>query len=399
MVNSSQKTRVSPEELQEIFERCAERASQYDREDSFFYEDFRELKTAGYFLLPVPEELGGWGMSLNEVMKFQRKLAYFAAPTALAVNMHLHWLGLVADLWRSGDRSLGWILREAAAGKVFTAGHAESRNELPALYSTVIAEKVEGGYCFTGTKSLVRLSPVWSYFGFHAQDNSDPNRSKTIHAFMPRDSDGFEIRKTWDQVLGMRATRSEDTVLNRVFIPEQYIVRELDAGFGGMDRFSLGIFAWALLGVSNVYLGQAQRVFDLVVEKLRNESSVSTGRKAMVFHPSIQHDIGEMALKLEAVKPQLDAVADAWTAGIDYGPDWLVKLVAAKCNATEQCWEIVDRALDIAGGAGVFPSVGLEQLFRDARLGRIQFPDRYRSREILGKSMLGMDLDEEPCWD
>ena len=100
----------------EILERCMERAPIYDRENRFFSEDFEELREAGYLLMPVPRELGGLGMSLAEVCQEQRRLAYYAAPTALAVNMHLYWVGVAADLWRAGDRSCEWILKAAAHG-------------------------------------------------------------------------------------------------------------------------------------------------------------------------------------------------------------------------------------------------------------------------------------------
>ena len=40
-------------------------------------------------------------MSLAEVMAEQRRLAYHAAPTAVAINMHLYWVGVASDLWRA----------------------------------------------------------------------------------------------------------------------------------------------------------------------------------------------------------------------------------------------------------------------------------------------------------
>ena len=398
MITTSARKPISIEGLTEIFEQCMARSNQYDKDNSFFHEDFKELKDAGYLLLPVPEEFGGYGMKMDQVMQFQRKLAYYAAPTALAINMHLYWVGLIADLWRAGDKSLEWLLREAAAGKVFAAGHAESGNDLPGIYSTTKADKVEGGYRFTGRKSFGSLTPVWSYLGLHGQDNSDPDNPKVIHAFMPRDTEGFEIKETWDDVLGMRATRSDDTILDGVFIPDQYIARVVPAGFGGMDGFVLGIFAWALMGFGNVYLGQAKRVFDLIVQRLQSKKSISLQSGLMTHHPGVQHDIAEMVLNLEAVEPQMDTVAREWSEGKDYGPAWAIKLISAKCNAAEKCWEVVDRSLDIAGGFGIFPKSGLEKMFRDARLSRLHPANRYLTREILGKAMLGINLDGKPRW-
>jgi len=45
-----------------------------------------------------------------------------------------------------------------------------------------------------------------------------------VHAFLPRNADGFEIHETWD-TLGMRATRSDDTELKDAFVPDRYIAR------------------------------------------------------------------------------------------------------------------------------------------------------------------------------
>ena len=123
----------------EMLARFAKRAPQYDRENVFFSDDFEELQEAGYLRLAVPTELGGAGLSLAGVAQQQRRLGYYAAPTALAINMHLYWTGVAADLWRAGDTSLRWLLEEAAAGEVFAAGHAESGNDIPVLLSTTKA--------------------------------------------------------------------------------------------------------------------------------------------------------------------------------------------------------------------------------------------------------------------
>jgi alkylation response protein AidB-like acyl-CoA dehydrogenase len=95
----------------DLLTRCHERAPGYDRDNRFFEEDFEELRAAGYLSMAVPDELGGPGLTLADVCRQQRRLAYHAPATAIAINMHLYWTGVAADLWRSGDR----IARVAAA--------------------------------------------------------------------------------------------------------------------------------------------------------------------------------------------------------------------------------------------------------------------------------------------
>ena len=135
----------------QLIARCGERADD-DRENCFIAEDFEELKRVGYLKAPIPRELGGLGMSLPEVCHEQRRLAYRAPVTALAINMHLTWMGVAADLFRLGDPSLRWMLDEGAAGEVFAAEHGEPDNDLPLLYSTATAERIDGGYRLTGRK-------------------------------------------------------------------------------------------------------------------------------------------------------------------------------------------------------------------------------------------------------
>jgi alkylation response protein AidB-like acyl-CoA dehydrogenase len=380
----------------EMLKRFWERAPGYDAENRFFDEDFAELKGADYLTLAVPKELGGKGLRLAEVCREQRRLAYSAAPTALAVNMHLYWTGLAADLWRAGDRSLEWLLKAAAAGEVFAAGHAESGNDVPALYSTTRAEKVDGGYRFTGRKSFGSLTPVWTYLGVHGADSSDPASPKIVHAFMPRDSAGAKIVESWD-VLGMRATRSDDTVLDGVFVPDRLIARVVPAGAAGVDAFVLGIFAWGLMGFGNVYYGLARRVFDLTVALVKSKTSVALSR-TMAYHAEVQHAVAEMTLALQPIEPLLESVAQDWSSGVDHGAQWPTKITGAKYWAVENGWRVVDEALEVAGGFGIFRKAGLERLFRDARLGRVHPANSFLTHEFAAKTALEINFDETPRW-
>ena len=110
---------ILPEAMLQSFR---DRAPGYDRENRFFQEDFDDLRGAGYLGLPVPRELGGRGLSFAECMREQRRLASYAHATALAMNMHLYWVGVAADLWRAGDHSLEWMLRGAGGGRGLRGG-------------------------------------------------------------------------------------------------------------------------------------------------------------------------------------------------------------------------------------------------------------------------------------
>jgi alkylation response protein AidB-like acyl-CoA dehydrogenase len=379
----------------EMLARFDERAPQYDRDNRFFHEDFEELRESGYLKIALPEEFGGPGLRLDEVAKLQQKLAYVAPATAVAVNMHIYWTGLAADMWRAGDKSCEFVLREAADGKIFAAGHGESGNDLPLLLSTAKAERVDGGWNITGHKIFGSLSPVWDYLGLHAMDTSDPANPQVVHGFLARDAKRYTIEPTWD-TLGMRATESNDTILDGAFIPDSQVALVCPAGFAGAGLFQVGIFAWGLLGFGAVYTGIAQRAFDMTVEKMPQRTSIALTRP-MSYHPEVQHYVAEMRMNLETIQAYLDRTVADWSTGVEH-PDWPVKIVSTKHVVTTKAFEVVDRALDLSGGAGIFKRTRLEQMFRDSRLGRVHPANLLLTHELIGKMSLGINPDEAPRW-
>jgi alkylation response protein AidB-like acyl-CoA dehydrogenase len=163
---------------------------------------------------------------------------------------------------------------------------------------------VDGGYRFWGRKSFGSLSPVWTRLGLHATWDA-PEGPQIVHAFLPRDAAGYRIEATWD-TLGMRAPRSDDTVLEGAFVPDRYVGRVLPAS--GMDAFMLALFAWALVGFANVYYAIARRALDLAVAGAKQRTSIALTR-SMAYHPEVQHCAAEMVMEVEALGSYLDRIA------------------------------------------------------------------------------------------
>ena len=374
----------------DALQRFHSRASAYDRENRFFTEDFEELRESGYLKQLIPSDMGGPGGSLTSYIEQLKDVAYHAPATALATNMHMYWTGVAANMRAMGDSSLEWILSEAANGEVFAAGHGETGAELPLFLSTTKAERVDGGYRFTGHKIFGSLSPVWTRLGLHGMTAD----GQIVHAFMPRDTPGYTIKETWD-TLGMRATRSDDTILDGAVVPDRYIARILPAG--GADLFVLSVFAWAEPTFATIYTSLAKRAIDLAVEGVKKRTSLALSR-SMAYHPEVQHEIAAMQIEFEGMQAHVDRIVADWTNGVDHGALWPMKLVAMKHHCVEGAKQIVDRAMTVSGGTGMFRSNELERLYRDVRCGGFHPANSMLVHELVGKSMLGIDLGEQPRW-
>lgn len=372
----------------ELLVRVHARAADYDRDNRFFAEDLEDLRDAGHLRGPVPVELGGLGLTLAEVAHAQRRLAYWAPSTALALSMHLYWVGSAADRHRAGDRSLDWLLEEVAAGKVIAAGHGEPGNDTAIDDARTVAVPVEGGYRITGHKIFTSLAPAWDWLGVHARDNSDPTHPRIVHAFVARDSDGVRTEETWD-TLGVRSTASHDTHLDDVFVPTGLVVGTNDPG-AVPGAYIAGVFAWVLPLIANVYFAIGRRALDVALDQARRRTALSLGGAPVAEKPFVQYHAAEAELLLEGVEAQLDRLTADLTAGVDLGDRTLVKLFAAKENGTRAARTVTELALEIAGASSISRRNELERLYRDVRAGSFHPPSSDAVRDLIGKTVLGL---------
>jgi alkylation response protein AidB-like acyl-CoA dehydrogenase len=118
----------------------------------------------------------------------------------------------------------------------------------------------------------------------------------------------------------------------------------------------------------------------------------------MAYHPEVQHYIAEMRINLEQADALLERTASDWATGVDHGAEWPLKIVATKYAVVNRSFEVVDRAMDLSGGSGIFKRSRLEQLFRDSRLGRVHPANLLLTHELVGKTALGINPDEAPRW-
>jgi alkylation response protein AidB-like acyl-CoA dehydrogenase len=348
--------------------------------------DLHELREAGYLRLPLPPEFGGPGLSLAQVGAEQRRLAYYATGTASMVSAHLAWVGVATELWRSGDHSLQWVLEEAARDQLFAAGHVERGNDEYLLASATRAERVDGGYRFTGYKSLDSLDLSWNYLGLHGVELTDDDRPQIVHAFLPHNTEGVSVREFADDGCTGPARRAE-ALFDGAFVPDRFVARRVACGPSGIDRFVSTLFAWELMLNAEIACGLARRALDVTIDTL-HRTSVVMREGTMASDAGAQRQVARMGSTLEQMEPHVDAIVRQWTRGTRHGARWPMKVLAARQQAANGASLVVEDALDLVGGNGLFRHPELEQLSRAERLARrhpasARFTDRIVARTLL----------------
>jgi alkylation response protein AidB-like acyl-CoA dehydrogenase len=369
-----------------LLERIHERAAEYDRDNRFPDEDFKELVEAGYLTALVPRELGGKGLTLEELTLEQMRLAGAAPATALAVNMHHVWMGVARSLHEAGDTSVDFVLREAAAGEVVAFGISEPGNDL-VLFGSQSEARPDGagGYSFYGTKIFTSLSPVWTRLGTFGTDSAGEDGPHSVFAFITREGGGVEVKNDWD-TLGMRASQSCTTVLKGAHAPAERVARRLPPG-PTMDPFVFGIFATFEILLTAVYTGVAKRALELAVEAVKRRHSAKNEGAPYSNDPDIRWQLADAAIALDGIYPQLSALARDVDNRVDRGEAWMPQLSALKSRATETALRVAEQAMRVAGGGAYFSRAELSRLYRDVLAG-IYHPTSDRSLHAAWANLL-----------
>src|SRR5690349_19300440 len=73
----------------ELADEFGKRAEAHEAAGTFPYENYDDLRQSGFLKASIPEEYGGWGATLGEIVEAMARLGEGCASTALVVAMHL----------------------------------------------------------------------------------------------------------------------------------------------------------------------------------------------------------------------------------------------------------------------------------------------------------------------
>jgi alkylation response protein AidB-like acyl-CoA dehydrogenase len=358
----------------------APRAAQWDREASFPFANYDDLREAGLLRLCVPESHGGLGADYPTYMMVAAELGRFCGATALTYNMHIcstMWTGVLADGIAMTDaqraeharrRELHFrrVVQDGAVyAQPFSEGSAAAAGRAP--FGTT-ARKVEGGWVVNGRKIFASLSGAADYYGvLCTEDKGDekPDSRDTLYLAVPATSEGFSIGGEWDP-LGMRGTVSRNLAFKEVFVSDDEQLMPRGIYYKGAQTWPAMFFTLA-----PTYLGIANAAYDFTVSYLRGEVAGEPPVKRRMY-PTKQVAVAQMRIQLEAMK-SLFARA-ILEAGPNPSKDVRMRLYAAQYSVMEGANDIARLAIRTCGGQSMMKHLPLERLYRDSRCGSLMLP-------------------------
>ena len=366
-------------------ERFAPRAAAHDREASFPFDDYADLRAEGWLGLCVPERYGGRGASYETYCLVAEQLAQGNASTSLTFNMHcltMLMMGEIADAMpmAAAVRERHEKLRAAKYREVIERGafygqpHSEpveqgetdKRLSMGGRRFGTTARKVDGGYVVNGRKFFVSLAGAAPYFATPAiRLGDEPWIERTLYLQVPKDARGVTFPGEWDP-MGMRGTVSNDMVLQDVFVPDDGEV--LPPGlFGAMYNAFPQL---SPLTFDATFLGLMQAAYDGALSYLTGQMAGAPGLHTEAAVKG--HAVAEMLFTLEAARAlYYRAIAEA---RVNAPPDAVQRARAAHVTVMRSTVTVTQEAIRVCGGRGLLKRYPLERYARDARAGALMRP-------------------------
>jgi alkylation response protein AidB-like acyl-CoA dehydrogenase len=359
-------------------EKFAARAERYDREASFPFENYDDLRKAGLLALCIPEAHGGLGADFETYCLVSAELGRWCGATALTFNMHACsalWTGPLADALDMPEETRAELerlraehfRRVVADGAIyaqpFSEGSAAAAGRAP--FGT-IATKVEGGWVINGKKIFASLSGAADYYGvLCTEDKPDRSMRDTLYIAVPGKAEGLSIVGDWDP-LGMRGTVSRTLLLKDVFVPDaaQLMPR-------GLYFKAASCWPHMFLTLAPTYMGIAQAAYDFTVNYLRGEVEGQPPVKRRMY-PTKQIAVAEMYIRLQQTRALFErTIAEA---RVNPSKQERLNAYAAQFTIMENANELCRLAIRTCGGQSMLKSLPLERLYRDSRCGSLMLP-------------------------
>ncbi len=334
-------------------------------------------KRRGLWALGHPEEIGGGGMAFLDYV-FVNEVIGRSEVAMVALGTHTLQDSLMLYRYGTAEQKQQW-LEPLVAGEIFPAvglTEPEVAGSDPTLMRTKAVLDgdewvIDGHKWFTTWAHRAAFVTV-----FAKTDPEAPPHQQFSAILVPTDADGFTVERVIPTMGNENSTHAE-IHLDSVRVPKENLLGERGGGFR---------IAQVRLGPGRIYhcmrwLGQAQRAFELMCEYATQRYAHGSvlGEKG-----EIQRYIAESAAEIQASRLMtLDAAR-----ALDAGDEARIEISLIKFYGARMLHNVIDRAIQVHGAAGVTADLPLERMYRDARFARLyDGPDEVH-RMVVARRML-----------
>jgi alkylation response protein AidB-like acyl-CoA dehydrogenase len=362
-------------------------------ERPFVADNLADLRAAGLTALNVPAAYGGFEGTLAENVEITRLLAQGCGSTGFTFSIHTILTGGLRSFVEEPLR--GRVFTAVAQGAFVAGPFTDARSGGNFLFPSTVARRTEGGYVLDGVKHFFTGYDGCTHLvvtaGLTDEHLAPPFNMVAFFVPKPAGLDDAIVAR-WDG-FAMPMTASHSVALRGLEVPADALI----APEGLTPMFAMAQQQWGHYCFAAVFLGLAERAYEVAVEATRGRSNTAV-RAPLGTLPGVQFAVGEMRARLATMRALLEDYAARHDAPGDDLMGFLAKTCVPKYFVANEAQTVVRLAFDVFGGTGTRAGQRIGQIYRDVRAGTLVPFTNDLCREFIGKAALGIDPAASPRW-
>jgi acyl-CoA dehydrogenase len=323
----------------------------------------------------VPEEYGGLGLDFGYNAIIDEEISY--GGTALGFSLQSDIVVNYIVSYGSEEQKKHW-LPKLVSGEVVTAiamTEPGTGSDLQGIRTT--AKKDGNHYVINGSKTYITNGQNADLILVCAKTDTEvePAWKGVSIILVEADREGFKRGRNLDKI-GMDAADTSELFFEDVRVPMTNCLGEEGKGFIYLmselpqERLSIAISAQA----------SAQKAYDETVAFVRDRKAFG---KPVIDFQNTRFTLADLKSKLQVGWAHLD-----WAIARHLKKELTAEEgAAAKLWHTELQWEIMDKCLQLHGGAGYMNEYPIAKMWRGARVTRIFGGTNEIMKELIGRKL------------
>ncbi len=333
-----------------------------------------EAIALGLYALNMPEEVGGGGLSVQDMCLVEEQLGQTSDALIRRVFGQVYPMLMAATPAQRETYVEPTVRGEKICAMAITEPGAGS----DAAAITTTARLEDGHWVLNGTKHFISDGDIADYVIVMAVTDPEKRARGGITLFLvDRDAPGFSVARV-QAMMGHRGYGHAELVFDNCRIPQANVLGEVGGGFKLIMSSVSGI---RLGHIGARAVGMAQRVLEMMRAHAgtRRQFGQPIGDFQMV-----QQMIADSAMEIYATRMMV--LNCAWE--IDQGRDPREKVSMVKVYASEMLGRVADRGIQMFGGYGFSKDLPLERIYRDSRVTRIYDGTSEIHRMLIARSII-----------
>ena len=331
----------------------------------------------GLYAVNIPTEYGGGGLPVLDWMIAEEQ---FGRTSDILIRRAF---GNVYEILLEGtDAQIETYLLPAVRGeRTFSVAFTEPEAGSDAAAISTKAVRKGDGWVLNGAKHFISDGLYSDFFIVTAVTDPDAGARGISTFILDKGRPGFTVGR--DQpMMGLRGTSHVEMRFENVELDEGCLLGQEGQGLK-LALATLGRVRLAQVAARAV--GKASMILDDCLDYARNRRQFGS---AIGEFQLIQQMLADSAMEINACRLALWQTASR----IDAGDEARGAISMLKVQASEMLGRVVDRAVQIYGGAGYCRDLPIERYYRDARIARIYDGTSEIHRMVMARQMMKGDV-------